>query len=410
MDVNVGTGAPTVPKDVAELITELEHEVSQNYARPYVKRDAHPKTHGCVQAVLTVNSNLGKDLRVGVFEPDGHTTYRAWVRFSNAFQIQHDVEWETRGIAIKLLGLKVGGELLEPDAVSGTHDFLCATHSAFFLADRDVALYKAFAIAAATAPRKVLGFFLRHGRFRGLWALLRGSGWFGKPVLNPLALTYYSQTPYKFGDQEVVKLRLRPTTEGVSPRVHRRLWWYLKIVLANLILMFFAKGPRKSLFESWVDKYIAARNFLRTNMTTFLATRPATFDVQVQFRRDGMPPEEDPTLPWSERQSQFRSVATLTIPRQVFWPAPGMPKPILDATKEMMALGEHMSFDPWHAIAAHEPRGGINLARRWIYKALSNYRHQQNGIDVARRNDPDTLIPTIEQYDRLADHVQFGRV
>jgi hypothetical protein len=410
MDVKVGIGAPAHVDHVADLIQELEREVSHNYARPYVKRDAHPKMHGCVQAVMTVNGNLDPDLRVGVFAPDGRPAYRAWVRFSNAFQIQHDLEWETRGIAIKLLGLKAG-ELLEPDTVSGTHDFLCATHSAFFLADRDVALYKEFAIAAATAPGKVLGFFLGHKKFRGLWALIRGAGWFGKPVLNPVALTYYSQTPYKFGDHEVVKLRLRPTTDGARPPLVRQLWWYLKIVAANLILMRSAKGARKSQQESWLDKYIAAPNFLRMNMSAFLATRPATFDVQVQFWRRGMPPDDDPTRPWSERRSQFRSVATLTIPRQVFWPAPGMPKPILEATKEMMALGEHMSFDPWHAIKAHRPIGGINDVRRRIYKALSNFRHHQNGIDVAMRDDPDTkLIPTIEQYDRLADQVQFGRV
>ena len=407
MDVKVGIGAPTHVDPVLDLIEELRQEVSQNYARPYIKRDAHPKAHGCVQAQLTVNRNLHPDLRVGVFVPDGSPTYRAWVRFSNAFQIQHDLEWETRGIAVKLLGLKAG-DLLEPDAVSGTHDFLCATHSAFFLADRDVACYKDFAVAAATNPFQVFLFFLGHHMFRGLWALLRGSGWFGRPVLNPLALTYYSQTPYKFGDHKVVKLRLQPTTEGVSPRFHRQLWWYLKIVLANLIVMLFAKGPGKSRVESWLDKYIAGRNFLRTNMTTFLATRPATFDVQVQFRRRGMS-TNDPTRPWSERRSRFRSVATLTIPRQVFWPAPGMPKPTLDATKEMMALGEHMSFDPWHAIKAHRPIGGINDARRQIYRALSNYRHQKNGIDIAMCNDP-KLIPTIEQYDRLADLVQFGRV
>jgi len=409
MDVKVGTAAPPAVDDVTKLIEELKHEVSQNYARPYVKRDAHPKMHGCVQAVMTVNSDLDKDLRVGVFASNERTRYRAWVRFSNAFQIQHDLEWETRGIAVKLLGLKVG-DLLEPDSVSGTHDFLCATHNAFFLADRDVACYKDFAVAAATSPFQVFLFFLGHHMFRGLWALLRGSGWFGRPVLNPLALTYYSQTPYKFGDHEVVKLRLQPTTEGVSPRVHRQLWWYLKIVLANLIVMLFAKGPGKSRVESWLDKFIAGRNFLRTNMTTFLATRPATFDVQVQFWRDGMPPDDDPTRPWSEWRSPFRSVATLTIPRQVFWPAPGMPKPTLDATKEMMALGEHMSFDPWHALKAHRPIGGINDARRRIYRELSNYRHKQNGIDIAICHPDNKLIPTIEQYDRLADQVQFGRV
>jgi hypothetical protein len=405
MDVKIGIGAPPDADHVTELIHELEREVSKDYVRPYVKRDAHPKMHGCVQATLTVNDNLDEDLRVGVFAPQGHTAYQAWVRFSNAFQIQHDLEWEARGMAIKLLGVHLGG-LLEPDTASGTHDFLCATHSAFFLADRDIACYREFAVAAATRPFDVVKFFFRHRIFRGLWAMIRGGGYFGAPVLNPLSLTYHSQTPYKFGENAVVKLRLLPTTEGMSPSVLHRVWWYLKMVIANMILMFFATGPRKSKVEAWLDKYIALRNFLRINMTAFLATRPATFDVQVQFRCDGMR-LEDPTRPWSEWQSPFRSVATLTIPRQVFWPAPGMPKETLDATKEMMALGEHMSFSPWHAIKAHEPLGGINNARRHIYRALADYRHRENGVD---ENAHTRLIPSAKQYDRLADHVQFGRV
>ena len=76
-------------------------------------------------------------------------------------------------------------------------------------------------------------------------------------------------------------------------------------------------------------------------------------------------PIDDATVRWSERRSPFRRVAMLTIPRQVFWPAAGMPPADLEGhQRHDGALGENMSFMPWHGLTAHEPLGDINDARR----------------------------------------------
>jgi hypothetical protein len=37
-----------------------------------------------------------------------------------------------------------------------------------------------------------------------------------------------------------------------------------------------------------------------------------------------------------------------------------------------------MSFNPWHAVPAHKPLGGINRLRQAVYQAISKLRHEMN--------------------------------
>jgi hypothetical protein len=133
--------------------------------------------------------------------------------------------------------------------------------------------------------------------------------------------------------------------------------------------------------EAFCERYLAPRNWLRLAMAAFLSHSPAQFELMVQTRTDpASMPIDDATVRWSERRSPFRRVAMLTIPRQVFWPAAGMPPAILKATSAMMELGENMSFMPWHGLTDHEPLGDINDARRRIYADMSTYRRGQNQV------------------------------
>jgi hypothetical protein len=137
-------------------------------------------------------------------------------------------------------------------------------------------------------------------------------------------------------------------------------------------------------------------------MMETLSEGDAKFEIEVQLQRapiDAMP-IDNATVRWPERRSAFEPVATLTIPRQVFWPEPGMPSAIQEATQRMMALGENMSFNPWHALEAHTPLGQINTARRHIYTAISTFRRRENAVDQA--------LPTTAQYDDLKQIVQAG--
>src|SRR5688500_5398122 len=84
------------------VIESFKRELEDDYAPPAIKRHAHPKMHGCVQARFRVNDDVPDDLRHGIFANLGQE-YRAWVRFSNAFGIDHDLKWENRGMGIKVL-------------------------------------------------------------------------------------------------------------------------------------------------------------------------------------------------------------------------------------------------------------------------------------------------------------------
>ena len=47
----------------------------------WVKRDAHPKAHGCVHGTFSIGGELPDSLRHGLFaEP---AEYPVWIRFSN---------------------------------------------------------------------------------------------------------------------------------------------------------------------------------------------------------------------------------------------------------------------------------------------------------------------------------------
>jgi hypothetical protein len=381
--------------EVDRLLATLERQIRQDYAPPRVKRDAHPKMHGCALAELRVDDDVPADLRHGVFAHRGRT-FEAWVRFSNAFHIQHDIEFETRGLGLKLLG--VPGDRLEnavPDDELETQDFLFATHDAFFLPNVDE--YAEFAQATAGGPMAIGQFFLRRPRlWRGFGAMLRSS-----LVLapSPLAIPYFSQTPYRLGPNQAVKLQARPlwTPELRAALPPRPLFW-IKAVAGNVTLFLRELHGSKEKAEDFCDRYIAARDLLRHAMMSFLATHDARFEVLVQTHDDSPAmPIDDPTVSWGEHVSPFRRVAAIRVPRQLFWPEPGMPTPVMEATSDMVDLGENMSFNPWHSLKDHEPLGGINQARRRVYRAIVDSRRGLNGV---------TPEPPSQEYRRLRPLVQ----
>ena len=379
--------------DLDHLVTELQKELQQDYAPPHVKRQAHPKMHGCVQAVLRVDAQVPGELRHGVFAEPGRE-YRVWVRFSNALGIEHDLKFINRGMGIKLLDVK--GERLLPHEMpfmleTGTQDFVLATGDAFVLPDTKNYNYEDFAKAARVSFIALLKVFVKLKLWRGLAALVRGGAVIAP---TPLALPYFSQTPYRLGPNQIVKLHARPCrTRALVQSLPGAFQFGLKTILANLFLglagatkvkgalKFFGFAGTMEEAEAFCERYLAPRNQLRLAMSAFLAHSPAQFELMVQTQPDpASMPTDDATVRWSERRSPFRRVAMLTIPRQVFWPAAGMPPAILKAASAMMELGENMSFMPWHGLTDHEPLGDINDARRRIYSDMSTYRRSKNQV------------------------------
>lgn len=320
-------------------------------------RDAHPKHHGCVRAVFVVEPDgaaLGA-VRHGVFARPGRT-YEAWVRFSNALKERHDLAPDARGMAVKLMGVE--------ESDSGTQDFLMVSHHTFFAKDAEEFVDFPAAVFDVTfrlrAWLRVIGFFIglrpRRLRLRGLAALLRSL----KFTWSPLVLEYFSQTPYRFGQQKLMKYSVRPhEPRPLARRVATRLRALAYLVASNV-------GGMKD-----------SHDLLRAALVSRLREGPVIFDFHVQVRDAPTDPnrsavEDDAVAAWSERDFPSRKVGEIRI----------LPlEPDFDE-EVMMSLAQHLSFTPWHTVPDHEPVGSINLARRVVYDRISSLRHELNGKRV----------------------------
>ena len=378
------------PENIEPLVAQIVRQLRVEYSAPHVKRDAHPRIHGLVQGVLKVELPRTDDRAVfqtGIFARNG-ASYPAWIRFSTGFTTTHDLEFEARGMAIKVMGTG--------DAKAPHQDFLLVSGDAFFLPN--IAHYAEF-FAAAHDPHPVAvpRFFWRHRLGRGFRALVRS---LIVHAPNPLAVTYFSQSVFRLGRDRYVKVRARPkmTPELVAalPPARR---FRAKAWLANVILK---TKHDKVAAAATCEKYFAPADLLRQSMIPFLASHDAMFDIDVQLWPEGEPPVDDPTLSWTEFDVPFRHVATLTIPRQVFWPVPGMPDAVKTATQDMAELGEDISYSPWHTLDEHEPVGQINAVRRAVYTAIAGFRHAQNRV-----KDPQPKLE--DEYTRLAAIVRADK-
>ncbi|MFM8331769.1 MAG: catalase family protein [Candidatus Methylumidiphilus sp.] len=295
-----------------------------------MRRDAHPKMHGVVKAEFTVEPSLPEELRVGIFKEA--KTYQAWIRFSNQNgTIDPDKNGDIRGMAIKLMAVP-GEKVLEPEKDEQTHDFILISTDRFVT--KNVEEFDGLIKALVGGLLDKIVYFLTHWRVG--WNLYKSMVKFA----NPLQIRYFSTTPYLFG-AAAVKYSAIPHIDIPDP-----------------------------IPDNPDDDY------LRLAMVKQLQAGDAVFDFAVQFQTDAAAmPIEDPGKVWPETLSPFRKVATIRIMRQEF------------DTEKHKAFGKNLSFSPWHALPEHKPLGGINRARKVVYRTISLFRHEYNN---APRQEPDS--------------------
>ena len=312
---------------LAILRGQFEHDYPPGCPAP-VRRDQHPKAHGCVRAVFTVADDLPPELRHGLFQTPH--SYDAWVRFSSSSPMMTpDTKRDAHGMAIKLLGVP-GSKVLDDERDTQTQDFVLANNDAFFV--RSAHDYVQF--AQAITGGRIMSFFFRWNplrcRLRELTNMLMAVG---KHINNPLQTRYWSQTAYRLGPH-AVKYSAMPASPAQDPMPD-------------------APGP----------------DFLQQALAATLRREEVLFDFMVQVQTDPIRmPVEDPTVVWHENMSPFRCVATLRIPIQEC------------DTPERNGFAENLSFNPWHALPEHRPLGNTNRIRRQVYETISEIRHTRNGV------------------------------
>ena len=295
---------------------------------PY-RRDAHAKATGCVRATFSVNGNIPHHYQHSVFSEPGRE-YQAWVRFSNGdMLVQADNKPDARGMAIKVMSVE--GDKIAPE-LSGakTQDFIMTNTPAFF--NRNIFDY--------VADMKYLAEKKRLAWFVSLWPprlhprrLYIAAQTVSSKIKTPLQPQYYSMLPYQLGNT-AVKFSVRPCA-GMQ-------------------------------FHSTADS--KDQDFLTEAMAQQLDDGAACFDFMLQQRLPGQNmPLDDATAIWSEQKSPFVTVARLHIPPQSF------------TSEDQQTFCENLSMNPWHGVGDWLPLGSLSKARRLVYHAVSQFRHQQNG-------------------------------
>jgi hypothetical protein len=304
----------------AAIVSSIRASVQAGFDKNgHAFRDAHRKSHGCVQATFTVQGGLPGKVAQGLFAKPA--AYNAVIRYSNGSgSSQDDHTNDARGMALKIMGVP-GMKLLNDEPTAATQDFVMTNHPVFFI--RNAPDYAAF-MRATGSSLGLVGWLAGHAFYEAPIIL----AFSGHKLLNPLNSRYWSTTPSKLGSEQM-KFSAKPCEGGT--------------------------------FVETSD----TKDRLSENMAAQLATGGACFDFMVQTRTvPASMPIEDPTVEWKEAKSPFVTVARIQIPAQ---------------TPEAPEVCEARSFTPWHSIPEHRPLGGISRVRKDVYQTISTLRHQLNG-------------------------------
>ena len=308
------TTPPDEQATTAAFVAFLQAASRARHPTGEVRRFNQARASGCVEAEFIVANDLPAHLQVGLFQP---RRYAAWIRFANATTAT-DRDKDVRGMSIKVRGVR--GEHLTPG--SDCQDFVLNSHPVMMVPGPREFLELLRAVEAGGVKRAL--YFLSHPRAARIAFASR------QHPSSHLDISYWSTTPYLFGPGRAVKYIVRPVS-----RAH----------------------PRT---PTLTDTYLHDELRLRLSMEDI------AFDFFVQFQTDARAmPIEDASVEWSERDSPCVRVAELRIPRQR-----------VDAPGREQAC-ERTSFNPWQCLADHRPLGGMNRARREIYRAMQQFRESR---------------------------------
>lgn len=328
-------------------LNEQFHLIQEQTAKDYgsAVRGVHAKAHAIVKGRIEVLPGLAAPLAQGLFATSG--SYDVLMRFSTLpGDILDDSISVPRGVAIKLFD--VSGDRLPGSETDSTQDFVLVNGPAFaaptpkaFLAnlkmlakttDTGEGLKKALSATLQVVDAALETIGVQSPTVQTLG---------GAPNTHPLGETYYTQVPFRYGDY-IAKLSLAP----VSP---------------NMTALTGDKVETSGRPDA-----------LREDLGEVLIEQDSVWELRVQLCTDlEEMPIEDASVIWDEKKSPFVPIARLTVPAQISWEhgtSDGQDKAI--------------AFSPWHGLAAHQPIGGVNRARKPTYEASAKFRGEFNGCPM----------------------------
>ncbi|KQT41970.1 catalase [Aureimonas sp. Leaf454] len=331
----------TIADDETETISQLNatfdtilETTSKDYG--HAVRSVHAKAHGILEGRLAVRDGLPPELAQGLFAKPGE--HKVYMRLStNAGDILPDAISLPRGLALKVLDVE--GERL-PGAEGTTQDFVMVNGPVFQTKTADQFLGNLKLLAKTTdrleGTKTVMSSVLR-GVTTALEAVgiespkLQSLG--GAPNVDPLGETYYSVTPFRYGDH-IAKFSLAPISPALT-----------------------------ALTGTEIDAS-ERENAIRETVQANMRETSGCWELRVQLCHDlEKQPVEDPTVEWTAEEAPFFPVATITVDPQDSW----------DAAR-VQAVDDGMRFSVWTGLAAHRPLGNINRARKDTYRHSADVR------------------------------------
>lgn len=336
----------TIASDERETIAELcsafdviLERTAEDYG--HAVRSVHAKAHGVLVGELTVDGNLPAELAQGLFAKPG--THKTLLRMStNAGDILPDAISLPRGLAMKVFD--VDGARL-PGSEGTAQDFVMVNGTVFQAKTADKFLGNLKLLAKTTdrleGTKTVMSSVLRgvRGALETVGiesAAINSLG--GAPNVEPLGETYYSVTPFRFGDY-IAKFSMKPV------------------------------APTMTALTGGLIDVDGRRDAIREDVQAEMRGIDAEWEFRVQLCRDlDRQPIEDPTVEWDEAEAPFHKVGTVRVAAQDSWdPA------------QVQQIDEQTRFGVWTGIAAHQPLGNINRARNEPYRHSADFRARVNG-------------------------------
>lgn len=316
-------------KIATESADTIEAGIRSQYHAGDARRDVHAKATGIVKGEFRIHDNIPADLAKGVFIPG--KTYQSLIRFSNAAGNAHqkDDHEDGRGFAIKLLDVP-GPKILETDKDAKTQDFLMINARVFPTNDGRTYLQLLQKAGGGPLAKLTIPFTLGFKGTVNAIHLVAGK------ISNPLQVQYYSVVPAQLGlgpDRQAVKYSLKPVSDKKDPLPH---------------------NPEHDYLHSAIKRTLLAE--------------AVEFKFMIQRKKGEHMDVEDSMVEWSQQESPYVEVATVTIPKQD-----------IDAD-DLDALGERLSFNPWHSLPEHKPLGAMNRFRKVIYERISRVRDSMNSV------------------------------
>ena len=332
-----------VHHDLIETMRSITETTSKDYG--HAERSVHAKAHGIFAGTLEIVRSLSPELAQGLFAHPG--SHQVVMRIStNPGDILDDAVSAPRGLALKILDVE--GERLPESQGETTQNIIMVNAPAFAAPDAKAFLGSLKQLAATTDKaewaKKLLSATLRGVESAleavgGKSAMLSTMG--GTPITHPLGDSYYSQTPFRYGEH-IAKFALVPVSANLTDLTGDKV--------------------------NTSDRPDALREVIRETMID----GGGTWELRVQLNTDlEAMPIEDASVEWDETASPYRTVGRITVEPQLSLGT--------DLAKQ---IDDETFFSPWHGLAAHRPLGSVNRARRQAYEMSAEFRGKFNGCPM----------------------------